>query len=114
MPSKAFKIRRADHSSSHLDLTVRVHILNLCRILYDEKTSYIVTFKIPKKRKRFVCHSLGKVCNLTTVSHRKGKIIMRWEYPGEAPPTWNEPTSAPVGAVMGPPPLKLKLKLKGV
>jgi transcription initiation factor TFIID subunit 2 len=48
-------------SSSQLDLSIRQRVLDLCRILYDEKTSYIVVLQLPKKRKRFVCHHLGKV-----------------------------------------------------
>lgn len=51
----------ADISSSELDLSIRQEVLDLCRILYDEKTSYMVVLQLPKKRKRFVCHSLGKV-----------------------------------------------------
>ena len=38
---------------------------------------------------------------------------MRWEYPGELPPKW-KPAPAPVIGPMGPPPLKLKIKLKGL
>ena len=48
-------------SSSQLDLSIRQHALDLCRILYEEKTSYMVVLQLPKKRKRFVCHNLGKV-----------------------------------------------------
>ena len=36
-------------------------MLDFARILYDEKTSYMVVLKLPKTRKRFVCHNLGKV-----------------------------------------------------
>ena len=44
---------------------------------------------------------------------KQGKIIMRWEYPGEAPPKWPaEPAS--VVTPMAPPPIKLKIKLKGL
>jgi hypothetical protein len=47
------------------------------------------------------------------VVNEKGKVIMRWEYPGDLPPKWKaEP--APVVAPMAPPPLKLKIKLKGL
>jgi transcription initiation factor TFIID subunit 2 len=49
------------HSSSHLDLATRQHVLDFARILYDEKTSYMVVLKLPKTRKRFTCHNLGKV-----------------------------------------------------
>ena len=91
-------------SSSHLDLSTRQFVLDFARILYDEKTSYMVTLKLPKKRKRFICHNLGK-----------GKVIMRWEYPGELPPKWAAPEPPPlVVAPMAPPPLKLKIKLKGL
>jgi transcription initiation factor TFIID subunit 2 len=48
-------------SSPQLDLSIRERALSFCRILYDEKNSYMVTLKLPKKRKRFVCHNLGKV-----------------------------------------------------
>lgn len=51
----------SDRSSSQLDLSIRQHVLSFCRILYDEKTSYMVVLKLPKKKKRFVCHNLGKV-----------------------------------------------------
>jgi len=48
-------------SSSHLDLSTRQYVLDFARILYDEKTSYMVVLKLPKTRKRFTCHNLGKV-----------------------------------------------------
>jgi transcription initiation factor TFIID subunit 2 len=48
-------------SSSFLDLSTRQYMLDFARILYDEKTSYMVVLKLPKTRKRFTCHSLGKV-----------------------------------------------------
>jgi transcription initiation factor TFIID subunit 2 len=57
----SFYVRSANFSSLTLDLSIRQHILDLCRILYDEKTSYLVVLQLPKKRKRFVCHNLGKV-----------------------------------------------------
>lgn len=89
-------------SSSGLDLSIRQYVLDFARILYDEKTSYMVTLKLPKKRKKLICHNLGK-----------GKVVMRWEYPGEVPPRWTGPERpAPVVAPMAPPPLKLKIKLK--
>lgn len=49
------------NSSSHLDLATRQYVLDFARILYDEKTSYMVVLKLPKTRKRFTCHNLGKV-----------------------------------------------------
>ena len=52
---------KADYSSPHLDFSIRQHVLDLARILYQEKDSYMVTLKLPPKRKRFVCHNLGKV-----------------------------------------------------
>lgn len=40
---------------------------------------------------------------------------MRWEYPGELPPKWKAaPVPPPVVTPMAPPPLKLKIKLKGL
>src|SRR5277367_5827729 len=51
----------SNDSSPHLDLAIRQYVLDLCRILYIEKTSYMVTLKVPKKKKRFACHNLGKV-----------------------------------------------------
>jgi hypothetical protein len=41
----------------------------------------------------------------------QGKVVMRWEYPGEIPPKW-KPVVQPVVTPMAPPPLKLKIKLK--
>ena len=38
---------------------------------------------------------------------------MRWEYPGELPPKWKL-APRPVVEPMAPPPLKLKIKLKGL
>ena len=38
---------------------------------------------------------------------------MRWEYPGELAPKWKQDDSIVV-APMAPPPLKLKIKLKGL
>jgi hypothetical protein len=101
-------------SSPHLDLSIRQYVLDLCRILYLEKTSYLVTLKLPKKKKRFTCHNLGKVNPaLRDGFNEKGKIIMRWEYPDDRPPKWTvEPP--PVITPMAPPPLKLKIKLKGL
>lgn len=55
------RLYSAYFSSPQLDLSIRQHVLDLCRILYDEKTSYIVVLQLPKKRKRFVCHNLGNV-----------------------------------------------------
>lgn len=105
-------------SSLHIDLAIRQYALDLCRILYDEKTSYMITFKLPKKKKRFACHNLGKVISTLDSADSQGKIIMRWEYPGEPSPTWKGPTTvsttrpAATAALMPPPPLKLKIKLK--
>jgi hypothetical protein len=39
----------------------RGYALDFAKILFDEKTSYMVVLKLPKKRKRFICHNLGKV-----------------------------------------------------
>jgi transcription initiation factor TFIID subunit 2 len=54
----------ADDSSTTLDFSIRQQVLDLCRILYEEKTSYMVVLRLPKQRKRLVCHSLGKVALL--------------------------------------------------
>jgi len=89
-------------ANSGCELVTRKYALDLARILYDEKTSYMVVLKLPKKRKRFVCHHLGK-----------GNIIMRWEYPGEVAPKWKMGDRIVV-APMAPPSLKLKIKLKGL
>lgn len=64
----------ADYSSAQLDLTIRQQILDFARILYDEKDSYMVTLKLPKKKKAFVCHSLGKVIHrfITEANDRGG------------------------------------------
>jgi transcription initiation factor TFIID subunit 2 len=64
-------LTRISHcSSSQLDLAIRQHVLSFCRILYDEKTSYMVVLNLPKKRKRFVCHNLGKVVSSSHVDCR--------------------------------------------
>ena len=54
---------------------------------------------------------LAGLFSLSFNSDMQGKIIMRWEYPGEQPPTWKAPPPV-VTAPMAPPPLKLKIKLK--
>jgi len=60
-PRPYLLVHLANGSSPHLDLSVRQYVLDLCRIIYVEKTSYMVTLKLPKKKKRFACHNLGKV-----------------------------------------------------
>jgi transcription initiation factor TFIID subunit 2 len=54
-------VLEADDSSTTLDFSIRQQVLDLCRILYEEKTSYMVVLRLPKQRKRLVCHNLGKV-----------------------------------------------------
>jgi len=51
-------------SSTNLDFSIRQQILDLCRVVYEEKTSYMVVLQLPKQRKRLVCHNLGKVTTL--------------------------------------------------
>jgi len=76
----------------------------------------MVTLKLPERKKIFACHNLGKVISpLHDGVNEKGKLIMRYEYPGDLPPKWTaEPPPVPAPMAPPPPPLKLKIKLKGL
>lgn len=54
-------VKATDDSSPQLDLGTRRHVLDLCRILYAEKDSYMVTLKLPPRKKRLAVHNFGKV-----------------------------------------------------